>query len=172
MANQRLNRLKSLMKDRDFDWPSEEKLKENKLQRDLVNSQTQSAATSLTELTDAPPKAYNFSKPSLHSSSLSLHTPSDTFESEVTMPPKHQNKQGGGQPINKPVQTNVGTSIMIQRQTGDMADINVSFCPIVAVSKYPYRFMSQAGPANKLLVDQISLGLFANQKFWDRSWSV
>ena len=60
----------------------------------------------------------------------------------------------------------------LQLQIGDMADVNVSFCPIMAVSKYPYRFMPSGGPANKVLVDLVSHTLFAGGKFWQRQWTV
>ena len=172
MANQRLDRLKLLMKDRDFDWPSEEKLKENRLQRNLKAAETQSTVSSLTEQTNPSYKASDLSEPPLLSSSMSSYTPPIAFQSELNMPPKTQNKQSGPKAADKSIKMSAGKTAMTQRRIDDMAAVNVSFCPIIAVSKFPYRFMSSNGPANKMLVDQISQGLFAEGKFWDRAWSV
>ena len=172
MANQRLSRLKLLMKDRDFDWPSEEEIRGNKLKRDLIVAETQSTASSLTERTDLSIKASDFSEPPLDSSSMSSFTPSIAFQSEFAIPLKNQNNRTSTSAAGKATATTARKTAINQCQVGDMADINVSFCPITAVSKYPYRFMNSHGPANKMLVDQISRELFAKEKFWDRAWTV
>lgn len=49
---------------------------------------------------------------------------------------------------------------------GRLADIGTSFCPIVAISKYPYKFVPY-----QLSVD-IAHGFFDDGKFWYRPWDM
>lgn len=49
---------------------------------------------------------------------------------------------------------------------GKLAEIGTAFCPIVAVSKYPYKFVPQ------YLSEQIAKGFFDEEKFWYRPWDM
>ena len=51
---------------------------------------------------------------------------------------------------------------------GELAKPGMDFCPIVAVSKFPYKYMD---PQSQIS-DKVSKGYFANEKFWNREWTL
>lgn len=51
---------------------------------------------------------------------------------------------------------------------GDRASEGMAFCPIMAVSKFPYRFM---GKVNRV-TEEVSKMFFAGNKFWERKWTM
>ena len=175
MADQKLNRLKLLMKDREFDWPSQEQLEANRREKSRTESSIPSISSSQANK-EVESTSYSLkpeaSNPVAHPLPISSVTTSSESKPQSTMPKKRQSPQKGRQPLDKVAMGTSGKSVATGRQLGDMAEVNVSFCPIMAVSKYPYRFMSSQGPANKMLADQVSKELFAGGKFWQRQWSV
>ena len=54
------------------------------------------------------------------------------------------------------------------RVIGQLSDPGEIFCPILAVSRLPYKFIN----ANQTTRDIISQQFFASGKFWDRRWTV
>ncbi|MCJ1284355.1 hypothetical protein MMC26_003686 [Xylographa opegraphella] len=54
------------------------------------------------------------------------------------------------------------------RTTGDMGSLHIGYCPILAVVKFPYKFMK--GPTE--LVEKVSWRYFASSKIWDRKWTI
>ncbi|MCJ1432189.1 hypothetical protein MMC27_001545 [Xylographa pallens] len=54
------------------------------------------------------------------------------------------------------------------RNTGDMGPLQIWYCPILAVAKFPYKFMK--GSAE--LVEKVSWRYFASSKIWDRKWTI
>ena len=54
------------------------------------------------------------------------------------------------------------------RLLGQLASSGQSFCPILAVSKYPYRYLYSSSAT----VDLVSQSFFAAGKFWARKWTM
>jgi hypothetical protein len=55
-----------------------------------------------------------------------------------------------------------------ERPVGELAPRNAEFCPILAVSRYPYKYMDP----KSAISDKVSKAYFANEKFWKREWSL
>lgn len=55
-----------------------------------------------------------------------------------------------------------------KRSLGDKSPPGIGFVPILALAKYPYKFLS----ASPSIVDSVSKGFFAAEKFWGRKWTV
>ena len=49
---------------------------------------------------------------------------------------------------------------------GELSPPGLAFCPVKAVEKYPYRYVSKAGQ------DKVASGFFAGGRFWERYWSL
>ena len=72
----------------------------------------------------------------------------------------------------------VQQSTMIDRLAGNIKDNQPAqarsqlsppdylFCPLKAVQKYPYRYVSKQGQ------DKVSRSFFARGRFWDRAWNM
>ena len=54
------------------------------------------------------------------------------------------------------------------RVVGQLTDPGDFFCPLLAVSKYPYKFLN----ASSKICDKVSQQYFASGKFWNRRWTV
>ncbi|MCJ1417033.1 hypothetical protein MMC32_003372 [Xylographa parallela] len=54
------------------------------------------------------------------------------------------------------------------RITGDMGPLQIWYCPILAVAKFPYKFMK----GSAALVEKVSWRYFASSKIWDRKWTI
>ncbi|MCJ1389545.1 hypothetical protein MMC18_002402 [Xylographa bjoerkii] len=54
------------------------------------------------------------------------------------------------------------------RTTGDMGPLQIGYCPILAVAKFPYKFMK----GSAALVEKVSWRYFASSKIWDRKWTI
>ena len=54
------------------------------------------------------------------------------------------------------------------RITGDMGPLQIWYCPILAVAKFPYKFMK----GSAALVEKVSWRYFASSKIWDRKWTM
>ena len=54
------------------------------------------------------------------------------------------------------------------RSLGDMSPPGMGFVPMLVLAKYPYKFLS----ASPIIVDNVSKGFFAAEKFWNRKWTV
>lgn len=54
------------------------------------------------------------------------------------------------------------------RSLGQLAGLGQSFCPILAVSKYPYRYLYPSSTT----ADEVSQSFFATGKFWTRKWTM
>ena len=52
------------------------------------------------------------------------------------------------------------------KDIGRLAPVNQAFCPVIAVSKYPYKFVSQD------ISEPIAERFFNDSKFWYRPWDV
>lgn len=55
-----------------------------------------------------------------------------------------------------------------KRSLGDISPSGMGFVPILALAKYPYKFLL----ASPSIVDSVSKGFFAAEKFWGRKWTV
>ena len=51
-------------------------------------------------------------------------------------------------------------------QLGRLASPDDQFCPVMAVAKYPYKFV------HKHLQEKIAQKFFNNGQFWDREWDM
>lgn len=51
-------------------------------------------------------------------------------------------------------------------EVGTLASLDENFCPVLAVSKYPYRFVA------KELSEVLADAFFNGGKFWERPWDV
>lgn len=51
-------------------------------------------------------------------------------------------------------------------KSGDLANLSIPFCPIMAISKYPYRFVSKHESEN------VAQAFFTEGKFWERLWDM
>jgi len=56
----------------------------------------------------------------------------------------------------------------MKRSLGDLSPAGMGFVPLLALAKYPYKFLS----ATPTVVDRVSKGFFAAEKFWSRKWTV
>ena len=54
------------------------------------------------------------------------------------------------------------------RTTGDKGPLQIGYCPILAVAKFPYKFMK----GSAVLVEKVSWRYFASSKIWDRKWTM
>lgn len=54
------------------------------------------------------------------------------------------------------------------RLLGQLASFGQTFCPILAVSKYPYRYLYTSSAT----ADLVSQNFFAAGKFWARKWTM
>ena len=55
------------------------------------------------------------------------------------------------------------------REIGNPSPIDMTFCPILAVSKFPYKFMSSS---SAFVSDEVSRQFFAAEMFWRRKWTM
>ncbi|KAH0537140.1 hypothetical protein FGG08_006044 [Glutinoglossum americanum] len=56
---------------------------------------------------------------------------------------------------------------LLSNKLGQLASPGLSFCPVQAVSKYPYKYIH-----NKALQDVVASSFFAGGKFFERSWDI
>lgn len=104
-------------------------------------------------------------EPTATSDSMPFHTSSD--EDSIVYRPKQQRREM--KETSKPVKhENVVIKDPENRPVGEEAPPNSNFCPILAVSKYPYRFMT----ATTAIVDEVSRKFFAGNEFWNRTWTL
>ncbi|MCJ1401165.1 hypothetical protein MMC11_004377 [Xylographa trunciseda] len=54
------------------------------------------------------------------------------------------------------------------RTTGDFGPLQTGYCPILAVAKFPYKFMK----GSAALVEKVSWRYFASSRIWDRKWTI
>ncbi|KAI9839010.1 MAG: hypothetical protein M1837_002297 [Sclerophora amabilis] len=52
------------------------------------------------------------------------------------------------------------------RQRGQLTSPGQSFCPILAVAKYPYRHINKEGQ------DEVAQAFFVEGRFWERDWDI
>ena len=55
-----------------------------------------------------------------------------------------------------------------ERQVGELSKITDTFCPITAVSKFPYKYMQSSPVAS----EEVSRKYFAAGEFWTRHWTM
>ena len=55
------------------------------------------------------------------------------------------------------------------REVGELPPLEMTFCPILAVSKFPYKFMSTS---SAFISEDVSRHFFAADKFWMRKWTM
>ena len=51
---------------------------------------------------------------------------------------------------------------------GDLGPLQIGYCPILAVTKFPYKFMR----GSAALVEKVSRKYFVSSKIWDRKWTM
>ncbi|MCJ1289292.1 hypothetical protein MMC34_000824 [Xylographa carneopallida] len=51
---------------------------------------------------------------------------------------------------------------------GDLGPLQIGYCPILAVTKFPYKFMR----GSAALVEKVSRKYFVSSKIWDRKWTI
>ena len=54
------------------------------------------------------------------------------------------------------------------RTTGDLGPLHIGYCPILAVTKFPYKFMK----GSSAIVEKVSWRFFACSRIWDRKWTM
>ena len=54
-------------------------------------------------------------------------------------------------------------------EVGEFPPLEMTFCPILAVSKFPYKFMSTSSAS---MSEEVSRHFFAADKFWMRQWTM
>ena len=54
------------------------------------------------------------------------------------------------------------------RTVGELASLDMTFCPVAAVSKYPYKYMR----ASPTVSEVVSRNYFAAGIFWMRTWTM
>ncbi|MCJ1307140.1 hypothetical protein MMC25_000786 [Agyrium rufum] len=164
MATEKLNRLKMLMQDTDFQWPTEEELLANKLRQSQVNDEPEppKPETSAPKATEVPPPC---SEPPNTAISRVLASLVDGSEPNTETPVRDFTRSKP--PFSMNDKDIIGGDDEA-RKVGQLSSAGRSFCPIHAVAKYPYRFLSQTPTAMEL----VSQAGFAGGKFWEREWSI
>ena len=150
----RLNRLHQLMKDESFEWPPVE---------------TTSNEFDLLSLDPNPPSNQDYTSPS------DDYTHSNTF---AQTPPPIEINWPAKDPRRKSLNEEPSDDYLLMmsainrdpqsRALGQLAEPNAKFCPIMAVSKYPYRYMDTYTATSA----KVSEGFFAGGKFFERQWTV
>ncbi|MCJ1475032.1 hypothetical protein MMC13_003692 [Lambiella insularis] len=76
---------------------------------------------------------------------------------------KKQSKVRKSRPLHRPVgQADELSTIK------DLGCLGIGYCPILAVAKYPYKFMK----GSAALTEQVACNFFSAAKFWDRKWTL
>lgn len=55
------------------------------------------------------------------------------------------------------------------RMIGDLGPLGAGYCPILAVAKYPYRFMKGS---STMLTEKVASRFFTSAKIWNRKWTM
>ena len=155
MADTPLSRLELLMQGEDYKWFQEEK----------VSAERRLKSTAL-----APPV--------LPEQDLITSDPtnwkSNQFHSILSISGSDHGKPLSKKPARlRESAKKLGISEMAEpdpqgRVIGQLTDPDEFFCPLMAVSKYPYKFLA----ANSATCEKVSQLYFASGKFWDRKWTV
>ena len=157
MASDKVNRLQSLMQNQD--------LKDNHVEETPVKETLAEADPFGVAPVDWGTEGY-----SVRDLSLSyLSGASDSSDSEYavrrTVPENQKKKKKYKR--SRPLADMVDQDEQ-KRSLGDTPPLGMGFVPILAVAKYPYKFMT----ASPTIVDNVSKGFFAAEKFWGRKWTL
>ena len=87
---------------------------------------------------------------------------------QLVKPPKAPINQQSSNPVPaKPVITNSGgITYPFDERVGEPAPLGLNFCPLLAVAKFPYKFVP------KKLLQPIATAFFDEGKVWTRGWDV
>ena len=101
-------------------------------------------------------------EPAAHNGSSS----DDSYQARAPVPETRRKAAKGR---NKTSPGNVSEHDTAHGEVGELPPLEMTFCPILAVSKFPYKFMSTS---SAFMSEEVSRHFFAADKFWMRQWTM
>jgi len=104
----------------------------------------------------------------------SPHNSTDWYSKQSSELATHNNDSASAMPNPSSARTGIvsGPSsdlFQLNERVGEVAPTDIRFCPILALSKFPYKFL---GRSNQNSQQAIATAFFDQGKFWGRTWNL